>query len=125
MKKSLIIFTVLIFSILFFNNAFAAWYIIGPDGIVKGTSSTLPNEQDLETRGEFAVFSIENYTLGETEYIGKKFKQRVKSSEEIAKIKSEEETAKVEKVIREKIREQAIVSLKSEGKLDANGKIVK
>ena len=122
MKRIMLILLAVLF---LYSPCFAAWYIISPDGVVRGVCSSLPNEQDLETRGEIAVFSPESYVLSETEYTGKKFKQRVKSSEEIADIKAKEEKQKEDSLIYGKMKAQAIEALKAEGKLDANGKIVK
>jgi hypothetical protein len=111
MKKLIMV----LFLVFCFTPCFADWYIIAPDGKVRSRCSALPNEQDLATRSEVAVFSAKNYPLMETEYVGKKFKQRVKSSKEIEADKDAEKREKEEKLIYEKMRKLAIKELESEG----------
>jgi DNA polymerase III epsilon subunit-like protein len=75
--------------------------------------------------GELSDYPLQ-YHASYYKYQSNKFIVNIKkiSDEELAKQQAEE-NAKAEKLIQEKIREQAIAELKTEGKLDAEGKIVK
>lgn len=76
-------------------------------------------------KGKISDYELQNHA-SYYKYKDNKFILNVKkiSDEEIVKQEAEE-TAKVEKLIQDKIRDIAIEQLKEEGKLDANGKIVK
>jgi hypothetical protein len=81
MKKLSIFFLA---TLLVCNNAYAIWYIIDSDGVVRTNCSSEPDSADLDTRGQYAVQSSEVVELGKTEYRGKKFVAIPKTAAEIA-----------------------------------------
>lgn len=75
-------------------------------------------------QGSLKDFSDENptnYKLSGTKFV----KDIKKISDQELKKADDEEKAKTEALIQEKMRQTAIEALKAEGKLDADGKIVK
>jgi hypothetical protein len=122
---------ILLLSLIFTSTCFAEIYVITDKQTnevitVSEKNDTVAGQgQELKVMsGSLADFTSENptnYKLSGTKFI--KNIDKIDKQEQ-DKIK-QEEIAKEEKLIQGKMREQAISALKTEGKLDANGKIAK
>jgi hypothetical protein len=128
MKK--LLFTVLLLSV--FNIANAEVYLL----VDKSTNEIkdLSPENDavvseecekIILKGKLSDYPLE-YHPTYYKYQGKKFIVNIKkiSDEELAR-EEESKINETNKLIKEKMEEQAVIALKAEGKLDAKGKIVK
>jgi len=90
------IFT-LLFLLSVINPAFAGWYIISKDtNRAVACTDYQPNEDDLESRDEFAFYSDEKISISKAEYFNGGIRERILSQEEKnAKQEAEEEQAEM------------------------------
>ena len=113
-------FLILVFILGMRSQAFAGWYyIVNSDKEVIGKADNPVNEDDLNSRGEFAVYSEADIQVGEADYRNKKIIRHVQTEKEIAESVQKKKAEAEEKLIAKEIRKQAIEALKARGeKLD-------
>lgn len=80
MKKLLILLSVFIFV----GNAYGDWYTVDLDNNVVVKSNYRPDQADLDSRNEIAIFLTEDIPLQEAEYRGGNVVRHVKTGQEIA-----------------------------------------
>jgi len=97
------------------STCYADWYIVNQDGQVIAKCQYEPDAEDLETRKEKAVFSKEDFNLGEVDYRNNKLSKHVKTAKELASEQAQVEKNAEEKLIQDEIRTQAIKALKDKG----------
>lgn len=108
----------LLFLIVSLNVYAGQWYIVNKDDkSVVATSSLMPDDKDLESRGQIAVFCEEDIPLSQADYKGKKIVLHEKTDKE----KTAEETlakqAEKEVKIQAKMRELAVKALEASGEI--------
>jgi hypothetical protein len=122
---------ILFLSLIFTSTCFAEIYVITDKAtnevitVSEKNDTVIGQGQELKiVSGKLSDFTDENPT--NFKLSGTKFVKNISKidKQEQAKIQEAEKQAE-EKLIVGKMREQAIEALKSEGKLDVNGKVVK
>jgi hypothetical protein len=116
----------ILFTIFFLTlslNVFAGqWYIVNSDKDVVATCNQMPDEKDLDSRGEIAVYSEEAIDISQAAYKGKKIIVKEKTAKQITEEAKEEKRLARESKIQEKMRESAIAELEAAGEIEAEAK---
>lgn len=94
----------------------ADWYVVDQNNKVVVRTGYQPDQKDLDTRGEVAIFSKEKIRLSEAEYRGNKIvkKKKTQAEEKIEKDRLEKEQEM--KIIKNKMMKLSYETLKQEGK---------
>ena len=102
--------------ILISSQAFSSWYIFNAENRCVGITQYEPDSADIESRGEFKVFTNATIPLVEAEYLNGKVKKRVKSQAEKNADKELEDEADEMAQVYHKMFTKAYKDLKAEGK---------
>lgn len=92
-------------------QANADWYIMTKDSRVIARTMYLPDINDLNSRGEFAIESNEDFMIGDVDYRNNKLVKHVKTAEEVQK----EKELKDKKEKEEQVKQETIKKLKALG----------
>jgi len=102
--------------VLICTNAQASWYVIREsDNKVVSKTEYLPDATDLDSRGEYSLYSDSDLGINEAENRDGKIKQRTKSQEEKNAERKLQEEADEQSKIRKRADKIAYEELKAEG----------
>ena len=97
------------------HQAFASWYIINSDHKVVGRADYLPNEDELESWKEFAIFDTRDIPLKDVEFRNNRIVVHTETSDEKQTREDEDERAKELAKIRSRTVKNTCEELEKEG----------
>lgn len=111
MRNILIMILLMVFPTL----VFADFYIVDSDNNIIGKVQYQPDQKDLDTRKEIAVYSKDDIQLGNAEYRNGKIVKHVKTAKE-SKVSDELDKKQGERdLVRHKMMKMAYEQMKAEG----------
>jgi len=99
----------------FASTVFADWYIVDKEDRVVSKCNYQPDQKDLDSRGEVAIFVKKDIALSEAEFRGNKVVKHVKTSKEIKAEKEQIAKEQEEKLIHDRADKIAKDQLVAEG----------